>query len=153
MGDGEGIEQKLGRDLLPEGAQLFEPRLGCVAGDQGRMDRANRNSGDPIGMQICLDESLIYAGLEGAERAAPLQYQGDAVERRPLEVAVAFQERLDERPGFIFGAARPRRFDIDGSGLTFRGQRREASRSISGGHAATIRFSRSSSLEFDRYSG
>ena len=54
MGDAEGVEQKLGRDLLPEGAQLFEPRLGCVAGDQGRVDRANRNSGDPIEMQVCL---------------------------------------------------------------------------------------------------
>src|SRR5215831_13865298 len=39
MGDAEGIEQELGRDLLPKGAQLFEPRLGCVAGDQGGVDR------------------------------------------------------------------------------------------------------------------
>src|SRR5215468_3027594 len=131
MRDAEGVEKKLSRDLLPKGAQLFEPRLGCVAGDQGRIDRANRNSGDPIGMQICLDESLIHAGLEGAERAAALQYQGDAVERRPLDLAVAFQERLDEGPALIFGRARRRRFDIDGWGLTFRGQRREASRSIS----------------------
>jgi len=113
MGDAEGIEQQLGRDLLPEGAQLFEPCLRGVAGDQGRIDRANRNSGDPIGMQVCLGEPLIHAGLEGAERAATLQYQGDAVERRPLEFAVALQERLDEGPALIFGRPR-RRFGIDG---------------------------------------
>ena len=114
MGDAEGIEQKLGRDLLPKGAQLFEPRLGCVAGDQGRIDRANRNSGDPIGIQVRLGQSLIHAGLEGAERAASLQYQGDAVERWPLQVAVALQERLDEGSALIFGRARRWRFDIDG---------------------------------------
>jgi hypothetical protein len=65
-------------------------------------------------MQIRLGESLIHAGLEGAERAAPLQDQGDAVERRPRQFAVAFQERLDEGPALIFGRARRRRFDIDG---------------------------------------
>jgi len=113
MGNAEGVEQELGRDLLPKGAQLFEPRLGRVAGDQGRIDRANRNSGDPIGMQVRLGQALIHAGLEGAERAAPLQYQGDAVERRPRQVAVALQERLDEGPALIFGRPR-RRFGIDG---------------------------------------
>src|SRR5262249_6515898 len=110
----EGVEQELGRDLLPKGAQLFEPRLGCVAGDQGRIDRANRNSGDPIGMQVRLGQPLIDAGLEGAERAAPLQYQSDAVERRPRQVSVALQQRLDEVSALIFGRARRWRFDIDG---------------------------------------
>jgi len=113
MGDAEGVEQELGRDLLPKSAQLSEPRLGRVAGDQGRIDRANRNSGDPIGMQVRLGQSLIHAGLEGAERAAPLQYQCDAVERRPRQVAVALQERLDEGPALIFGRPR-RRFGIGG---------------------------------------
>src|SRR5262245_65079880 len=101
----DGIEQELGRDLLPEGAQLFEPRLGCVAGDQGRVDGADRNPGNPIGMQVRLGQSLIDAGLEGAERAAALQDQGDAVERGPLEFAVALQQRLDEVSALIFKRA------------------------------------------------
>jgi len=84
MGDAEGIEQQLGRDLLPEGAQLFEPCLRGVAGDQGRIDRANRNSGDPIGMQVCLGEPLIHAGLEGAESRRHL-----AIPRRCSRTAAA----------------------------------------------------------------
>jgi len=114
MGDAEGVEQHLGRDLLPKGAQFFEPCLGGVAGDQGGVDRADRNSGDPIGMQVRLGQPLIHAGLEGAERAAPLQDQGDAVERRPIQFAVALQERLDELSALIFGRARRGRFDVDG---------------------------------------
>ena len=82
MGDAEGVEQELGRDLLPKGAQFLEPRLGRVAGDQGRIDRANRNPGDPIGMQVRLGQALIHAGLEGAERAAPLQYRTAAASGR-----------------------------------------------------------------------
>src|SRR5262249_17944045 len=89
-----------------KGAQLFEPRLGGVAGDQGGVDRADRDSGDPIGMQVRLDQALIHAGLEGTERAAPLQDQGDAVERRPLQFAMALQERLDELSALIFGRVR-----------------------------------------------
>src|SRR5262249_588688 len=83
-------------------------------------------------------------------RAAPLQDQGDAVERRSLQFAVALQERLDELSGLIFGRARRGRFDIDGWGLAFRRQRRGASRSISGRHATTIACSGFCALGFGR---
>jgi hypothetical protein len=149
VGNAERIEKKLGRDLLPKSAQLFEPRLGCIAGDQRRIDRADRNSGNPIGMQVRLGQPLIHAGLKGTERSAPLQHQGDAVEGRALQFTVALQQRLDEVPADILGGLR-RSFGINGRDLAFRRQRRDASRSVGRRHATTIRVSGYCFLELDR---
>ena len=44
------------------------------------VDRADRDAGDPVGMEIGLGQRLVDAGLVGAERAAALQHQGDAFE-------------------------------------------------------------------------
>ena len=50
--------------------------------------RADRNAGDPIGMQVGLRQRLIDAGLIGAERASALEDQRNALERRPLRAHV-----------------------------------------------------------------
>ena len=91
VGDPKGIEQELGGDLLPKGAQLFEPCLGWVARDQRRVDGADRNSGHPVRMQVCLGEGLIHASLKGPECAPSLQHQSDAVEGWPWQISVALQ--------------------------------------------------------------
>ncbi len=70
-------------DAVPEAPELVDPGLGRVAGDQRRVDRADRDPGDPIGVQLRLGKRLIGAGLVGAERAATLQHQRDRLEGRP----------------------------------------------------------------------
>ena len=62
-------------DGLPELAQTRDALLGRIAGDQRRVDRADRDSRDPIGMKIVLGERLIDPGLIGTERATALQHQ------------------------------------------------------------------------------
>ena len=65
---------------LPEFAQPLDAPFRRIAGDQRRVDRADRNARDPVGMQIGLGQRLIDAGLIRAERAAALQQQGDPFE-------------------------------------------------------------------------
>ena len=76
------VEQRIGGDFLPEVAQLGHAVLRRVPGDQGRVDRADRNSGHPVGMQIRLCESLVDTSLIGTERTTALQQQGNAFEGR-----------------------------------------------------------------------
>jgi hypothetical protein len=73
-------ERKIARHELPERAQTVDPRVGGVAGDDGGIDGADRDAGDPVGGDVRLGQCLVHAGLVGAERAAALQD-----ERRPLE--------------------------------------------------------------------
>ena len=42
------------------------------------VDRANRDAGDPVGIDIGFGERGVDPGLVGAEGAAPLQHEGDA---------------------------------------------------------------------------
>ncbi len=61
--------------MLPE---FFQPRdalFRFVAGDDRGVDGADRNSGDPIGLEIMVAQRLIGAGLVGTKRAAALQDQ------------------------------------------------------------------------------
>jgi hypothetical protein len=60
------------RDGLPKLAQRINATLRRIAGYNRRIDGANRDSGNPIGMQIRLGQRLINARLIGAERAATL---------------------------------------------------------------------------------
>ena len=80
-------------DGLPEFPQSLDALVRRIAGDQGRVHGADRNAGDPIGMEVRLRQRLIDAGLIGAERASALQQQRDALERRPLRcnVGLAFR--------------------------------------------------------------
>ena len=59
-------------NALPECAQLLDPCSRSIAGDDGGIDGADGNAGDPIGVQIGLGQRLIDAGLIGAEGAAAL---------------------------------------------------------------------------------
>jgi len=59
-------------DRFPEFSQFLDALPRRIAGDKGRVRRADRNSGDPVGVQIRLRQGLINAGLIGAEGAAAL---------------------------------------------------------------------------------
>jgi hypothetical protein len=61
------------RDRLPKLAQRVDPPFRRVAGDDRRIDSADRDSGNPIGMQIGLRQRLINTRLISAERAAALK--------------------------------------------------------------------------------
>src|SRR3954452_6760945 len=83
VGGNGPVEQRVGCDLLPKGAQLGHPLVRGIPGDEGGVDGADRNAGDPIGMEIRFGERLVDAGLIRAERAAALQQQSNALERGP----------------------------------------------------------------------
>ncbi len=76
VGDAEGR----GRHRLPEGAQLLDPLLRRIAGDQRRIDGADRDAGDPVRVEIGLGQRLVGTGLIGAQRAAALEEERDALE-------------------------------------------------------------------------
>ena len=61
--------------MLPEGEQLLDPSLRRIAGDDGGIDCADGDAGDPMGHDAGLGQLLIDAGLIGAERAAALEHQ------------------------------------------------------------------------------
>src|SRR5947209_6683523 len=61
-------------------APTLDPPLGRIAGDEGRVERANRDAPDPVRVQVGLGQRLIDAALVGAQRAAALQQQRDALE-------------------------------------------------------------------------
>ena len=63
---------------LPERPELRDPLVRRIAGDDGGVDRADRDAGDPVGIDLGLGERGVDPGLVGAERAAALQHQGDA---------------------------------------------------------------------------
>ena len=58
-------------------ASLRQPVLGLVAGDQARIDGADRRADDPIRLDAGLVQGLIDAGLIGAERTAALEDEDD----------------------------------------------------------------------------
>jgi hypothetical protein len=80
-----GYAERRSRDRVPKLAQRINATLRRIAGDDRRIDGADRDSGNPIGMQIGLGQRLINASLIGAERAAALEQQRDLFEgRAPL---------------------------------------------------------------------
>jgi len=52
-----------GGDALPECTQLVDARFRRIAGDQRRIDGADRDARDPVGMKIGLGQCLINPGL------------------------------------------------------------------------------------------
>src|SRR3984893_12491473 len=85
-------------DDLPEFSQPRDALFRRVARNQRRIDRANRNTGDPIGMKIGLSQSLVDPALIGAKRTAALQDECNTFERRTLIGSMRFE----------FGRARAR---------------------------------------------
>ena len=54
--------------------------MGRVAGDDGTIDGADRDAGDPVGMDVGFRQRLVDASLVCPQRTAALQKQGDALE-------------------------------------------------------------------------
>ena len=71
-------------DEFPEFAQLGDACLPGIAGDDGGVDRPDRDARDPIGVEVDLGQCFVDARLVGAERAATLQQKRNAVEGRPM---------------------------------------------------------------------
>src|SRR5262249_21847453 len=76
-----GYAEWRSRDRVPKFAQRVHPLLRRIAGDDRRVDGADRDSGNPIGMQIDLGQGLINARLISPERAAALKQQRDLLAR------------------------------------------------------------------------
>ena len=72
-----GKSQRALADLLPKLTQPVDAPLRRVARYDRRVDGADRNSRDPVWMEIGFRKSLVDPGLIGAERASALQQQGD----------------------------------------------------------------------------
>ncbi|HTR13698.1 MAG TPA: hypothetical protein VMI72_10730 [Roseiarcus sp.] len=58
-------------DAAPELAQLCQPVLGLVAGDNGGIDGADGRSDQPVGLDPDLVQRFVNPSLIGAERAPP----------------------------------------------------------------------------------
>ena len=67
------------RYQIPKGVKLSNAPVRRVPGDDGGIDGADRNAGNPIGQDVRFMHGLIDAGLIGAECAAPLQHESDAI--------------------------------------------------------------------------
>ena len=59
--------------------QLAQPVFRRVARNNRRVDRADGNAGNPIGLDARFAHRLVNPGLIGAERAAALQNERDAI--------------------------------------------------------------------------
>jgi hypothetical protein len=73
--------------MFPEPGELRDARLRRVTGDDRGIDRTDRYSRHPVGMKIGFRQRVVYAGLVGAERAAALQRQRNALERWAFSAA------------------------------------------------------------------
>jgi len=60
---------------VPEFLQPLDALFALIAGDDRGVDRADRDAGDPVRLEIEMTQRLVGAGLVGAERAATLQNQ------------------------------------------------------------------------------
>ena len=76
-GPGRNAERRPIGHARPEFLQLLEALAARIAGDQARIDRADRGADDPVRLDAVLVQRVIDAGLIGAERAAALQHQND----------------------------------------------------------------------------
>jgi hypothetical protein len=66
-------------DALPEDLKPFQTRLRWIAGNDRGIDRADRHPAHPIRLDAAFLQSLIDAGLVGAQRPAALQHQRNPV--------------------------------------------------------------------------
>ncbi len=74
-----GPSHRTGTDGLPELAQPFDPLGFRRPGDDGGVERADRNTGQPVRPDAGFMQALIDAGLIGSQRSAALQHQGDDI--------------------------------------------------------------------------
>ncbi len=65
---GRQEERRCGRDAIPERAQPLDAPCRRIAGDERRVDRADRHAGDPIGREARFGETFVCSGLVCAQR-------------------------------------------------------------------------------------
>ena len=101
VGGERPIEQRVGCNLLPKGAQFGDTLGRGIPGDEGGVDGPDRNASHPIGMEVSFGERLVDAGLIRAERATALQQQSNALERGTRgQPARPYERRMSRRPSF-----------------------------------------------------
>jgi hypothetical protein len=69
------------RHLRPEFSQAVNACIGRIAGNDRRVDRADGDAGDPVGVDVGLCQSLVDTSLVCPQRTAALQDKGDTLER------------------------------------------------------------------------
>jgi hypothetical protein len=69
----DGIPGHWRRNHFPEFLEAADPLFARVAGNDRGIDGADRDAGNPFGLEIVVTQRLIGAGLIGTERAAALQ--------------------------------------------------------------------------------
>jgi hypothetical protein len=83
----EGIIQPIPRGarshMRPKFPQPIDAGIGRVAGDDGGVDRTDRDTGNPVRMDVGFRERLVDTALICPESTAALQQQGNALERQP----------------------------------------------------------------------
>jgi hypothetical protein len=85
--------QRRRADGFPELPQPLDTFFRRIAGDQGRVDGADRDAGDPVRMQVRLGQGLVDAGLIRAERTAALQQQHGLFEPRIIAMKMPRHRR------------------------------------------------------------
>ena len=83
------MPELLVRHAVPEFLQPGQTRCGLIAGDQARVDGADRGADDPVRLDAGFVQGLVDAGLVGAERAAALEDQHDLARQWRLPPIVA----------------------------------------------------------------
>ena len=71
------MPELLERHAVPEFLQHGQTLVRRIAGDQGRVDGADRGADDPVGLDAGFVQRLVDSGLVGAERAATLEDEHD----------------------------------------------------------------------------
>jgi hypothetical protein len=71
------VRAQVGGDRLPERGQPLDALLGGVAGDDRAVERADRDPGDPVRVQVRLRQGLIDASLVRAQGTTALEQERD----------------------------------------------------------------------------
>ena len=106
VGDAEDAKRR-SADRLPELAQPLDPLFRRVAGDERRINGADRDSGDPVRQDVRSGKRLVHPTLIGAERSPALEKQSDRLEGRRTGFAAIYRlARRLGRHGTLHMAAR-----------------------------------------------
>jgi hypothetical protein len=82
---------------LPEGGEFLQPLLTRIAGDDRRVHRADRNTGDPVDLDAEQGQFLDDTGLKRSKRAAALKDQRHGLRQRQRRlVAQGFRARHEQ---------------------------------------------------------
>jgi hypothetical protein len=82
------------KQIIRNRSRWQQVRSSLAAGDDGGVDRPNRDARDPIGEEVGLGQCFVDARLVGAESAATLQQKRNAVEGRPMAQFVGLSHSL-----------------------------------------------------------